>query len=111
MSTIEIFLSAATAILMVTLTIVGYFLKIVHNDVRTSTSEIGKLKGKIELIEQKYVSDINLLKEITQMEIKNTQTEIKNMAFNINKLSKNVNLLVLALAKKNIVDDLDLNEE
>ena len=33
-------------------TIFGYFLKIIHGDVRKNTEEQGKLKGKIELVQQ-----------------------------------------------------------
>ena len=32
--------------------IIGYFLKMIHADVRNNTESLGKLKGKLELVEQ-----------------------------------------------------------
>ncbi len=32
--------------------VLGYFLRMIHTDVRNNTESLGKLKGKIELVEQ-----------------------------------------------------------
>jgi hypothetical protein len=69
-------------------TIIGYFLKIVHNDVRKNTEEIGKQKGKIELVEQESRLKYQAIQEQTQL-------EIKNLAKNVSELSSAVKQLIL----------------
>lgn len=68
--------------------IIGYFLKIVHNDVRKNTEEIGKQKGKIELVEQEARLKYQAIQEQTQL-------EIKNLAKNVSELSSAVKQLIL----------------
>jgi hypothetical protein len=74
--------------LLAATTIIGYFLKIIHNDVRKNTEELGKLNGKIELVEQ----ESRLKFETIQMQ---TQLEIKNLAKNVSELSDAVKQLIL----------------
>jgi hypothetical protein len=74
--------------LLAATTIIGYFLKIIHNDVRKNTEELGKLKGKIELVEQ----ESRLKFETIQMQ---TQLEIKNLAKTVGELSDAVKQLIL----------------
>ena len=74
--------------LLAATTIIGYFLRIIHNDVRKNTEELGKLKGKIELVEQ----ESRLKFETIQMQ---TQLEIKNLAKNVCELSDAVKQLIL----------------
>jgi hypothetical protein len=74
--------------LLAATTIIGYFLRIIHNDVRKNTEELGKLKGKIELVEQ----ESRLKFETIQMQ---TQLEIKNLAKNVSELSDAVKQLIL----------------
>jgi uncharacterized protein YoxC len=68
--------------------IFGYFLKMVHSDVRKSTEELGKLKGKIELVQQETQIKYQALQELTQL-------EIKNLAKNVGELSDAVKMFVL----------------
>lgn len=68
--------------------IIGYFLKILHNDVRKNTEEQGKLKGKIELVEQEARLKYQAIQEQTQL-------EIKNLAKNVSELSSAVKQLIL----------------
>jgi len=70
------------------LTIFGYFLKIIHGDVRKNTEEQGKLKGKIELVQQESQIKYQALQELTQL-------EIKNLAKQVGELSDAVKLFVL----------------
>jgi hypothetical protein len=70
------------------LTIFGYFLKIIHGDVRKNTEEQGKLKGKIELVQQETQIKYQALQELTQL-------EIKNLAKNVGELSDAVKMFVL----------------
>jgi hypothetical protein len=51
--------------------IIGYFLKMIHSDVRNNTENLGKLKGKIELVEQESRLKYQAIQEQTQLEIKN----------------------------------------
>ena len=79
--TIIIFISGAI------FAIFGYFLKMIHADVRKNTEELGKLKGKIELVQQETQIKYQALQELTQL-------EIKNLAKNVGELSEAVRLFV-----------------
>jgi hypothetical protein len=68
--------------------IIGYFLRLVHNDVRKNTEEQGKLKGKIELVEQESRLKYQAIQEQTQL-------EIKSLARNVSELSDAVKQLIL----------------
>jgi hypothetical protein len=68
--------------------IFGYFLKMIHGDVRKNTEEVGKLKGKIELVQQETQIKYQALQELTQL-------EIKNLAKNVGELSDAVKMFVL----------------
>ena len=68
--------------------IFGYFLKMIHSDVRKNTEEQGKLKGKIELVQQESQIKYQALQELTQL-------EIKNLARNVSELSDAVKLFII----------------
>lgn len=72
--------------------IFGYFLKMIHGDVRKNTEEVGKLKGKIELVQQETQIKYQALQELTQL-------EIKNLAKNVGELSDAVKMFVLNKSK------------
>jgi hypothetical protein len=67
--------------------IIGYFLKMVHTDVRKATEDMGKLKGKIELVEQEARLKYQAIQEQTQL-------EIKNLARNVGDLTDTVKQLI-----------------
>jgi len=77
-------------ILATAITIIGYFLKIVHNDVRKNTEEQGRLKGKIELVEQENRLKYQAIQEQTQL-------EIKMLAKNVSDLSNAVKELMIKI--------------
>ena len=77
-------------ILATAITIIGYFLKIVHSDVRKNTEEQGKLKGKIELVEQENRLKYQAIQEQTQL-------EIKMLAKNVSDLSNAVKELMIKI--------------
>jgi uncharacterized protein YsxB (DUF464 family) len=60
--------------------IIGYFLKIIHTDVRKNTEEQGKLKGKIELVEQEARLKYQAIQEQTQLEIKNLARHVSELS-------------------------------
>jgi hypothetical protein len=73
-------------ILATAVTIIGYFLKIVHSDVRKNTEEQGKLKGKIELVEQEARLKYQAIQEQTQLEIKNLARNVGDLADTVRQL-------------------------
>ena len=98
MEFINVVLGVAVPLLLIIFGIMGYFLRTLHSDVKTSITEqahnyskmsedIGKLKGKIELVEQEGRLKYQLVTETTQQ-------EIKNMASKIGELSDTVGQLV-----------------
>ena len=98
MDFINVVLGVAVPLLLIIFGIIGYFLRTLHSDVKTSITEqahnyskmsedIGKLKGKIELVEQEGRLKYQLVTETTQQ-------EIKNMASKIGELSDTVGQLV-----------------
>lgn len=92
---IGLILSLAGVIILMLISILGWFLARVIGDVRKNTEEIGKNKGRIELVEQQQINDTKRIEAMTQL-------ELRNMSTSINKLSENVNVLVTALAKRGI---------
>ena len=80
------------------LTVFGFFLKSAYNDTRKDIelllqtvqhhgSELGRLKGKIELVEQESRLKYQAIQEQTQL-------EIKNLAKNVSELSDAVKQFV-----------------
>jgi hypothetical protein len=68
--------------------VIGYFLRMMHADVRKNTEDLGKLKGKIELVEQESRLKYQAIQEQTQL-------EIKNLAKSVAELSDAVKQLIL----------------
>lgn len=89
---IEMVTTGTVAIILfiagVVIGIFGYFLKMIHSDVRKNTAEIGKAHGKIDLVEQEHRLKYQAL-------VEQTQTELKNLALTVNKLAAAVEKLIL----------------
>ena len=79
------------------LTIFGFFLKNVYTDARRDidllfandnkrAEELGKLKGKIELVEQEARLKYQAIQEQTQLEIKNLAKNVGNLADTVRQL-------------------------
>lgn len=105
MDFLNVVLGVAVPLLLIIFGIIGYFLRTLHSDVKTSITEqahnyskmsedIGKLKGKIELVEQEGRLKYQLVTETTQQ-------EIKNMACKIGELSDTVGQLVTMQLRTN----------
>jgi hypothetical protein len=71
--------------------IIGYFLKIVHNDVRKAVEDNGKLKGKVELVEQESRLKYQQILETTQLEIRNLTKNISDLAVAVKELMVKIN--------------------
>lgn len=80
-------LGVSGSLIMILLFIIGYFIKIVHMDVKKAVEEAGKNKGRIELVEQQLTNDVKRIEEHTQL-------ELRNLAQNVNRLSTSVEQLV-----------------
>lgn len=85
--TLETLLEIAGALIILLIGTLGYFLKIVHADVKTAIVESGKNKGRIELVEQQLHSDVKRIEQTTQL-------ELRNLAQTVGKLSVSVEQLV-----------------
>lgn len=76
--------------LITALAVIGYFLRMVHTDVRKAVEDMGKLKGKIELVEQEARLKYQAIQEQTQL-------EIKMLAKNVSELSTAVKELMIKI--------------
>jgi uncharacterized protein YjgD (DUF1641 family) len=84
---LNIILTISGAIIITLIATIGYFLRILHIDTKKAIEEVGKNKGRIELVEQQLNNDVKRLEQTTQL-------ELRNLADTVNKLSKSVEQLV-----------------
>lgn len=83
----DLVLGIAGAFMLLLFSVIGFFLKIVHSDVKKAVEESGKNKGRIELVEQQLTSDVKRIEQMTQL-------ELRNLADQVGKLTTNVQMLV-----------------
>jgi hypothetical protein len=93
--TAQFVLSISGVLLLLMLSTIGFFVARLISDVKRASIEVGKNKGKIELVQQQQINDVKRIEERTQL-------ELANLTKNVCLLSDNVNTLVLSLAKKNV---------
>jgi len=93
------FLTISIFVASTVLTVLGFFLRTVYLDARKDiefllqndskrTEELGKLKGKIDLVQVENQLKYQAIQELTQL-------EIKNLAKNVSELSDAVKQLIL----------------
>ena len=88
------FLGLSGSIMLMLFAIIGYFLKIVHNDAKKAVEDCGKNKGNLELLQLQLNSDVKRIEQTTQL-------ELRNLAETVGKLSHSVEQLVqIQLTKK-----------
>jgi uncharacterized protein YjgD (DUF1641 family) len=95
---LNIILTISGAIIITLIATIGYFLRIIHSDTKKAIEEVGKNKGRIELVEQQLNNDVKRLEQTTQL-------ELRNLADTVNKLSNSVEQLVqiqINIAKKTL---------
>ena len=82
--------SSSTAFIIVGITtvfaIIGYFLRMIHMDVRKVVEDQGKLKGKIELVEQESRLKYQAIQEQTQLELKNLARSVGDLTETVREL-------------------------
>jgi uncharacterized protein YoxC len=83
----ETIMGISGGLIGILLLILGYFLKIIHNDTKKAIEEVGKNKGRIELVELQLNSDVKRLEQTTQL-------ELRTLAQTVTKLSASVEQLV-----------------
>lgn len=91
-------LSAVTVaglVITILLTVVGFFLTRLINDVKYCIIQTGRNKGNIELISKQQENDIKRIED-------STQKELKILTLNVSKLSETIQNLVVMLAEVGI---------
>jgi hypothetical protein len=81
-------LGIAGAVILILFTIIGYFLKIVHNDAKNAVIDAGKNKGAIELIKLQLDSDVKRIEQTTQLELRNLAKTVGNLSNSVEQLVK-----------------------
>ena len=66
--------------------VIGYFLRMIHMDVRKVVEDQGKLKGKIELVEQESRLKYQAIQEQTQLELKNLARSVGDLTETVREL-------------------------
>lgn len=69
--------------------VVAYFLKTLHSDIKNNVQEIGKLKGKIAVLESESNNKIDKLAETTHIQLTALAKSIDNLTTSVNILIKN----------------------
>ena len=82
------FFTISGTLIIILLSIIGFFIARIINDVKANVINIGKNKGSIELISQKQESDIVRVEKTTQLEIKSLTQQVEGLATGVNNLVK-----------------------
>jgi hypothetical protein len=88
-------LTLAGTIIIILLSIVGWFMSRIISDVKECINETGKNKGRIDLIAKQQENDVVRIE-------KSTNSELQNLTKKVCLLTDNVNALVLTLAENGI---------
>lgn len=81
-------LGVAGSVIMVLFAIIGYFLRVIHADVKFAVQETGKNKGRIELVEQQLNSDVKRIEQTTQLELRNLANTVDKLTVSVDQLVK-----------------------
>lgn len=99
-TTLSFVLGIAGVIIMLLFGVIGFFLKslisdfkLMHQENKNIVEENGKNKGRIELVEQKFMGDIVRIEQMTQL-------RIQQMSESVEKLSDSVNNLIAIQIKR-----------
>lgn len=78
--TLWLVISIAGVLIMILLSIIGFFLSRLVTDVKKVIEETGKNKGRIELVEQQLINDVKRIEQMTQMELKIMSEKVGDLA-------------------------------
>lgn len=59
--------------------VLSYFLKLLHTDLRQACEDVGKLKGKIELVQQEHTLRLEKNEAVTQQKIDRLTDEVTRL--------------------------------
>jgi hypothetical protein len=83
----------AFTVITVLMSVIGYFLKGLHSDLRSMAEEQkkiietqGKLKGKIDLVDNESRFKYEAIERMTQLEIKHLAEQISDLTHSVKKL-------------------------
>lgn len=74
--------------------IIGYFLKMIHSDVRTNTTETGRNKGKIEQLQIQINNEREMRQEQLNSQYKQISTSIEALQRSIETINLNIQSLI-----------------
>lgn len=81
-----ILLTISGTLIIILLSIIGFFIARLINDVKTNIENIGKNKGQIELVSQRQESDMQRIEKTTQLEISGLSKEVGVLSGSVNNL-------------------------
>jgi len=64
---------------MTSIGVVGYFLKTLHSDLKCCIEKVGKLEGKIELVQQEHNLRLEKNEAVTQQKIDRLTDEVTRL--------------------------------
>lgn len=87
-------------VLSLVVAISGYFVKMVHSDVRKNTLETGKNKGKIEQLQIQLTNHEQMNEIRLKNQQENTEKAIELLTKSVKELSEDVRMLINYKIKK-----------
>ena len=81
-----ILLTISGTLIIILLSVIGFFIARLINDVKSNMTNIGKNKGSLELIRQKQESDILRVEKTTQLEIQALSKQVSGLATSVESL-------------------------
>lgn len=63
----------------VLISVIGYFLKLVHEDVKKAIEDVGNVKGQLDVMNAEQVLKFQRMEETTQLKIDQLTTEITRL--------------------------------
>ena len=86
----DLFLSISGVIIIILIGVVGFFLRILHTDLRTTVRDLNKLDAQVSLIKQDADSKIEKLTALTQLEMRQLTKNIEDLTSNVEKTNENI---------------------
>lgn len=81
------------AVILLLFGVIGFILKAMFNDIKSHGADIGKLKGKIDLVNQGATQTMEKLSEITTLKIEQLTQSVNKQCGQVKEVSQKVNEL------------------
>lgn len=92
--TSDFIIGLAGSVTMICLLILGFFLKIVHGDVRKNTAETGRNKGRFDQLEIQLEREKEMRAKENEYNFKTTQQSIQQLAGEVTKMTKMMEIFI-----------------